>query len=101
MLQRQQSCKRSRINLKLKKYTITSATLTSVRLKSYEGKDMYLEVKNNKLQISGSGAGQIILMENVTNLAVDDRNNYLNLTITTNKGKFSSILHLKKTVQNE
>ncbi|WP_257229676.1 hypothetical protein [Leuconostoc sp. DB-1] len=62
---------------------------------------MYLEVKNNKLQISGSGAGQIILMENVTNLAVDDRNNYLNLTITTNKGKFSSILHLKKTVQNE
>jgi len=32
---------------------------------------------------------------------VDDRNNYLNLTITTNKGKFSSILHLKKTVQNE
>ncbi|ABJ61582.1 competence protein ComGF [Leuconostoc mesenteroides subsp. dextranicum] len=87
--------------LETQKYTITSATLTSARLKSYEGKDMYLEVKNNKLQISGSGAGQIILMQNVTNLAVDDRNNYLNLTITTNKGKFSSILHLKKTVQNE
>lgn len=75
--------------------------MTSARLISYEGKDMYLEVKNNKLQLSGSGAGQIILMQNVTNLAVDDRNNYLNLTITTNKGKFSSILHLKKTVQNE
>ncbi|MDC2815987.1 prepilin-type N-terminal cleavage/methylation domain-containing protein [Leuconostoc suionicum] len=87
--------------LETQKYTITSATLTSVRLKSYEGKDMYLEVKNDKLQLSGSSAGQIILMQNVTDLAVDNSNNYLNLTITTNKGKFSSILHLKKTVQNE
>lgn len=87
--------------LETQKYTITSATLTSARLKSYEGKDMYLEVKNDKLQLSGSSAGQIILMQNVTDLAVDNSNNYLNLTITTNKGKFSSILHLKKTVQNE
>ncbi|MCT4382135.1 prepilin-type N-terminal cleavage/methylation domain-containing protein [Leuconostoc suionicum] len=87
--------------LETQKYTITSATLTSARLKSYEGKDMYLEVKNDKLQLSGSSAGQIILMQNVTDLAVDNGNNYLNLTITTNKGKFSSILHLKKTVQNE
>lgn len=87
--------------LETQKYTMTSATLTSARLKSYEGKDMYLEVKNDKLQLSGSSAGQIILMQNVTDLAVDNSNNYLNLTITTNKGKFSSILHLKKTVQNE
>lgn len=87
--------------LETQKYTITSATLTSARLKSYEGKDMYLEVKNDKLQLSGSSAGQIIVMQNVTDLAVDNSNNYLNLTITTNKGKFSSILHLKKTVQNE
>ncbi|MGO0154792.1 prepilin-type N-terminal cleavage/methylation domain-containing protein [Leuconostoc mesenteroides] len=87
--------------LETQKYTITSTTLTSAKLKSYEGKNMYLEVKNNKLQISGSGAGQIILMQNVTELAVDDCSNYLNLTITTNKGKCSSILHLEKTVQNE
>lgn len=87
--------------LETQKYTITSVTLTSARLKSYEGKDMYLEVKNDKLQLSGSGAGQIILMQNVADLKVDNSNNYLNLTITTNKGKFSSILHLKKTVQNE
>ena len=38
--------------LETQKYTITSATLTSARLKSYEGKDMYLEVKNNKLQLT-------------------------------------------------
>ncbi|GEL82833.1 type II secretion system protein [Leuconostoc mesenteroides] len=38
--------------LETQKYTITSARLTSARLKGYEGKDMYLEVKNNKLQLT-------------------------------------------------
>ena len=84
------------------KYLLKNVEPNKLELSSYESKKMTLEVKNSKLQLSGESTGQIILMHDVSTLVIEDRTNYLNLTITTNKSKkLSTILRLERKKQYE
>lgn len=83
--------------IEVQKYTVVSAHTDHVILKNSEGKLMNLTVHNNKLQLSASGAGQIIMAQNISQLMVFDRKTHLELEVINYQGqKANGLLYLKK-----
>ncbi|MGY3702275.1 hypothetical protein [Leuconostoc gelidum] len=83
--------------IEVQKYTLVSVHTDHVILKSNEDKQMNLTVYKNKLQLSASGAGQIIMAQNISQLTVFDRTTYLELEVVNCQGqKANCLLYLKK-----
>jgi len=83
--------------IEIQRYQFVNANEHQVALKSSEGKRMLLEVKNNKLQLSAVGAGQIILQQKVKSLTVKNCRGYFILKLLTHDDQtVDALLYLPK-----
>ncbi|MDI6552669.1 prepilin-type N-terminal cleavage/methylation domain-containing protein [Leuconostoc falkenbergense] len=84
--------------LEIQKYRVKDNDKHAINMISTDGKTMTLVVKNHKLQLIASGSGQIILMENINDLAVMACGSYFKLSIKINNQTIRGILFLQKAV---
>lgn len=83
--------------LTAQKYTSVAVSPHQLQLKSHDGKNMTLEVVKRRLQLSGEGAGQIILIPEVQDFDVQDHEAYLQLEVLgENKQRATEALYLPR-----
>lgn len=83
--------------LTAQKYTSVAVLPHQLQLMSHDGKNMTLEVVKQRLQLSGEGAGQIILIPEVQDFDVQDHEAYLQLEVLgENKQRATEALYLPR-----
>ncbi|MCT4387237.1 prepilin-type N-terminal cleavage/methylation domain-containing protein [Leuconostoc pseudomesenteroides] len=82
--------------LEIQKYSVKDNNNHVINMMSADSKKMTLMLRNNKLQLSAAGSGQIILMENVDDLIIMASGSLFKLTIKIHHRTIHGILYLQK-----
>lgn len=84
------------------KYELIAVSAHELQLKSHDGKKMTLGIVRHRLQLSGEGAGQIILISEVKDFNVQDCKAYLQLALLgQNSQRATETLYLPRTTKTD